>query len=99
MPVIAAPAQHVPAAAAAAGLGLLLPPHSRYSLPAPLRRQGTPQRLGESFLGEVLVEMDFNWDFNKMERAGAFQIEGVPHATGWKSGREQHALGITAWPE
>ena len=69
-------------AVAAAGLSLLLLPHSRYSLLAPLRCQGTPQRLMESFLGEVLVEMDFNGDFNKMKRARAFQVEGVPHATG-----------------
>ena len=35
----------------------------------------------ESFLEEVLFEMDFNWGFHKMKkRAMAFQVEGTPCA-------------------
>lgn len=48
----------------------------------------------ESFLEEVLSEMDFNWGFSKMKkRATAFQIEGTRYTKAHRNATARRALG------
>lgn len=53
------------------------------------------QEFVESFLEEMLFEMDFNWGFHKMKkRATAFRVEGTLCAEAYRSVTAQQALAI-----